>query len=309
MSRRLPPLNGLRAFEAAARHMSFTRAAEELSVTPGAISQQIRSLEDHLGKPLFRRGNRSLLLTDAGQACLPYLRDGFDRLAEGIARLNDSGRDRTLRVSVAPSFASKWLVPRLDDFTARHPELEVWMGAANTLVDFGVDDVDMAIRYGGGRYPGLFVDELMRESVFPVCSPKLVSGAHPLTGPEALVHHTLLHDDSSLEDVSCPDWAMWLRAAGIDAVDGGRGPRFNQSSLVLEAAASGRGVALAKSALAAVDIAEGRLVRPFEAVLPVNFAYYVVCPQSRADLRKVVAFRDWLRVQAAEPVSGEPRSR
>jgi LysR family glycine cleavage system transcriptional activator len=303
MSRRLPPLNALRAFEAAARHMSFTKAAEELSVTPGAISQQIRALEEHLGQPMFRRRNRSLLLTDAGQTCLPYLRDGFDRLAEGIARLNDGRRDNLLRVSVAPSFASKWLVPRLDNFTARHPEFEVWMGAANTLVDFAVDDVDLAIRYGGGVYPGLFVEPLMRESVFPVCSPKLAAGEHPLTGPAALAHHTLLHDDSSLEDVSCPDWPMWLKAAGITAIDGSRGPRFNQSSLVLEAAASGRGVALAKSTLAAVDLAEGRLVRPFEAVLPVDFAYYTVCPESRAELPKVVAFRTWLKDQAAETIT------
>jgi LysR family glycine cleavage system transcriptional activator len=304
MNRRLPPLNGLRAFEAAARHMSFTRAADELSVTPGAVSQQIRSLEDHLGVPLFRRRNRSLLLTDAGQACLPYVREGFAKLVEGMERLGDSGRDKVLTVSVAPSFASKWLVPRLDSFSALHPDLEVWMGAAMTLVDFAVDDVDLAIRYGAGGYPGLFVEQLLPESVFPVCSPRLVDGEHPLTGPEALIHHTLLHDDSSLEDASCPSWPMWLKAAGIAAIDGSRGPRFNQSSLVLEAAASGRGVALAKSTLAAVDIAEGRLVRPFEAVMPVDFGYYIVCPESRAERPKVVAFRNWLKAQARETLEG-----
>lgn len=306
MNRRLPPLNALRAFEAAARHMSFTRAADELAVTPGAVSQQIRTLEEHLGTPLFRRRNRALSLTEAGEACFPYMRDGFDRLAEGIARLADDGRDTVLTVSVAPSFASKWLVPRLDEFAALHPELEVWMGAAMTLVDFTADGVDLAIRYGGGRYPGLFVEQLLPECVFPVCSPKLLEGEHALTGPGMLRHHVLLHDDSSLEDASCPSWPMWLKAAGVEDVDGSRGPRFNQSSLVLEAAASGRGVALAKSALAAVDLAEGRLVKPFEATLPVDFAYYIVCPDSKADRPKVAAFRAWLRDAAGRTATGCP---
>ena len=298
MRRSLPPLNALRAFEAAARHMSFTRAADELAVTPAAVSQQVRLLEDFLGQPLFRRRNRSLLLTDAAQSCLPYIREGFERFAEGIDRLRSAETGGVLAVSVAPSFASKWLVPRVDGFRQLHPEIDVWVSAAMELVDFARDSVDVAIRYGTGRYPGLRVERLLAECVFPVCSPLLSAGAHPLTTPDDLRHHTLLHDDSSLDDASCPNWAMWLKAAGVGGMDGTRGLHFNQSSLAIEAAVSGRGVVLAKSALAADDLAAGRLVKPFEMSVPVDFAYYLVAPESKASLPKVAAFRDWIMAAA-----------
>ncbi len=298
MKNHLPPLNALRAFEAAARHLSFTKAAHELSVTPAAVSQQVRALEAHLGVTLFRRRNRSLLLTDAAQACLPSIRDGFDRFAEGIDRLRSAKSGGVLSVSVAPSFASKWLVPRLDRFSENHADIEVWVSSSMDLVDFVRDDVDLAIRYGTGRYPGVYVERLLSEYVFPVCSPKLLEGEHPLRTPEDLCHYTLLHDDSPDDDDSCPDWTMWLKAAGVSCIDTGRGPRFNQSSLVLEAAASGRGVSLAKSALASGDIAEGRLVKPFETTVPIDFAYYILCSESKLALPKVAAFRDWLKDMA-----------
>jgi LysR family glycine cleavage system transcriptional activator len=294
MRRTLPPLNALRAFVAAARHMSFTRAADELAVTPAAVSQQVRLLESFLGQPLFRRRNRSLLLTDAAQTCLPFIREGFERFAEGIERLRSADSGGTLAVSVAPSFAAKWLVPRVDGFRELHPEIDLWVSAAMELVDFARDNVDVAIRDGAGHYPGLKVERLLAECVFPVCSPQLLGGAHPLTTPQDLRHHTLLHDDSSLEDASCPTWAMWLRAAGVEGVDGARGLRFNQSSLAIEAAVSGRGVVLAKSALAADDLAAGRLVKPFEMTVPLDFAYYLVAPASKASLPKVAAFRGWI---------------
>jgi LysR family transcriptional regulator, glycine cleavage system transcriptional activator len=300
MSRRLPPLNSLRAFEAVARHLSISRAAEELSVTPAAVSHQIKTLEDHLGVALFRRDKRSLMLSDAGQACLPGIREGFERLGSAIAEIDSLGLAGILTVSVAPSFAAKWLLPRLDGFQAKHPDIDVRVSASMQLVDFTRDDVDLAIRYGSGRYPELVVERLMTEAVFPVCSPKLMKGKDGLTSLEALRSQTLLHDDSPDGDVSCPTWAMWLKAAGVDEVDASRGPRFNQSSLVLEAAILGRGVALAKAALAAADLAEGRLVRPFEIAAPVDFAYYVVCPKAKLNLPKVALFRDWLRAQAAE---------
>ncbi len=304
MNAHLPPLNALRAFEAAARHLSFTKAAHELSVTPAAVSQQVRSLESHLGVTLFRRRNRSLLLTDAAQACLPFMREGFDRLAEGVDRLRSANTGGVLAVSVAPSFASKWLVPRLGRFSQAHPDIEVWVSSSMELVDFNRDDVDLAIRYGTGRYPGVKVERLLSEYVFPVCSPKLLEGAQPLRTPDDLCNYPLLHDDSPDDDDSCPDWTMWLKAAAVSCVDAARGPRFNQSSLVLEAAASGRGVALAKSALASGDIAEGRLVKPFETTLPIDFAYYMLCPESKLTLPKVATFRAWL-IEMARAEAGD----
>lgn len=294
MARPLPPLNALRAFEAAARHLSFTKAAAELHVTPAAIGQQVKLLEDHLGVVLFRRLHRALMLTEAGQTCLPGVRDGFDRLTEAMSRLSHLEDAGVLTVSVAPSFASKWLVPRLDTFQAAHPEIDVHIAASMQVVDFSSGEVDLAIRYGGGRYEGLSVERVMTETVLPVCSPQLLKGKHALTNPESLHHHTLLHDMSPDNDPSCPDWRMWLRASGVTDVDWNRGLRFNQSSLVIEAAVSGRGVALAKSALAEADLKAGRLVRPFARNLPIEFAYYLVCPPHKAELRKVRVFRDWL---------------
>jgi LysR family glycine cleavage system transcriptional activator len=303
MSRRLPPLNSLRVFEAVARHLSITKAAEELFVTPAAVSHQIKTLEDHLGTALFRRVNRKLFLTDAGQACLPGIRDAFDRLASAIGEIDTVGDQGILTVSVAPSFAAKWLVPRLDRFQERHGDIDVRVSASMQLADFERDGVDLAIRYGAGNYPGLVVERLLKEAVFPVASPALLQSAPALRTPEALSSHTLLHDDSPDDDESCPSWPMWLKAAGIAGVDGTRGPRFNQSSLVLEAATLGRGVALAKATLAARDLAEGRLVKPFEVSVPVDFAYYLVCPDAKLRLRKVAVFRDWLK---AEAEGGEP---
>lgn len=299
MSRRLPPLNSLRVFEAAARHLSITKAADELSVTPAAVSHQVKTLEDHLGVPLFHRVNRNLLLTDAGQACLPGIREGFERLTAAIQEIDNLGDGGILSVSVAPSFAAKWLLPRLDSFSLQHPDIDVRVSASMHLMDFERDNVDLAIRYGGGRYPNLAVERLLKEEVFPVCSPRLLEGDQPLSSPDALRRHTLLHDDSPEDDLSCPTWPMWLKAAGIAEVDGARGPRFNQSSLVLEAAVLGRGVAMAKARLATADLEEGRLVKPFKGAMPVDFAYYIVCPEAKLRLRKVSVFRDWLREQAA----------
>lgn len=299
MGRRLPPLNALRAFEAAARHLSLSRAAEELSVTPAAVSHQIRTLEDHLGVALFRRDGRSLLLTDAGQACLPGIREGFERLSSAIDEIDSLGMAGVLTVSVAPSFAAKWLVPRLDRFQAKHPEIDVRVSASMQVTDFSRDDVDMAIRYGAGRYPELVVERLLEESVFPVCSPGLLKEKGAIDTPEALRNHTLLHDDSPDNDESCPTWAMWLKAAGVD-MDASRGPRFNQSSLVIEGAVLGKGVALAKATLAEADLASGRLVKPFPVNAPVGFAYYVVCPKAKLNLPKVALFRDWVRAEAAK---------
>jgi LysR family transcriptional regulator, glycine cleavage system transcriptional activator len=297
MARRLPPLNSLRAFEAAARHLSFTRAAEELHVTPAAISHQIKALEAHLGVKLFRRLNRTVLLTDAGQACVSGLSEAFDRMASALERLRAQDCGGPLTVSTSPAFAAKWLVPRLERFQERCPEIDVRVSAAMRLVDFAREDVDVAIRYGPGRYPGLLAELLLTNEVVPVCAPALLGGPRPLRVPQDLRHHTLLHDDTPTSDGAYPNWAMWLRAAGVEGVDPSRGPRFDYAGLVVEAAAVGRGVALALSTIAAGDLAAGRLVRPFAVAVPTPFAYYVVCPEATAARPKVEAFRCWLRAE------------
>jgi LysR family glycine cleavage system transcriptional activator len=296
--RRLPPLNALRAFEAAARHLNFSRAADELAVTPGAVSQQIQNLEDYVGAALFKRTPKGLLLTDAAQTALPALREAFDRLAEAASLLTAAVDGRRLTVTVAPSFAAKWLVPRLGRFEERHPQVDVWLSAGMEVVDFASGEIDVAIRYGTGRYPGLEVVKLMSETVIPVASPALLE-AHPLTSPADLAHQILLHDGSPDADDSCPDWAMWLAARGIKGVDGTRGPRFNQSSLVIEAAVGGRGVALAKRALAQADLDAGRLIAPLQIETDVDFAYFVVHPKAKGRLPQVKAFVSWITAEAA----------
>lgn len=295
--RRLPPLNALRAFESAARHLNFSRAADELSVTPGAVSQQIQNLEDYVGVALFKRTPKGLLLTDPAQTALPALREAFDRLAEAASMLTAAVDGRRLTVSVAPSFAAKWLVPRLGRFEALHPQVDVWVSAGMELVDFASGEVDLAIRYGTGRYPGLETTRLMQETVIAVVSPDLLN-SQPLTELQDLANHVLLHDGSPDADESCPDWTMWLAARGVKGVDGARGPRFNQSSLVIEAAVGGRGVALAKRTLAQADIDAGRLVAPFQIATAVDFAYHVVHPKAKGRLPQVKAFVAWLIAEA-----------
>jgi LysR family glycine cleavage system transcriptional activator len=295
--RRLPPLNALRAFEAAARHLNFSRAADELSVTPGAVSQQIQNLEDYVGAALFKRTPKGLLLTDAAQTALPALREAFDRLAEAASLLTAAVDGRRLTLTAPPSFAAKWLVPRLGAFERAHPQVDVWLSAAIELVDLTAGEVDIAIRYGGGRYPGLEVTRLFSETVIPVASPEHLS-EHPLNTPADLANHILLHDGSPDLDDSCPDWSMWLAARGLKGVDGMRGPRFNQSSLVIEAAVNGRGVALAKRTLAAADLEAGRLVAPLQIATAVDFAYYLVHPKAKGRLPQVKAFVSWIEAEA-----------
>lgn len=293
MNRRLPPLNALRAFEAAARHLSFTKAADELHVTQAAVSHQIKALEEWLGIPLFRRLNRALILTEAGQAYLPPLRDALDLMASATERLFRKDSAGSLTISTMPSFAAKWLVMRLGRFQADHPELEVRLHTTAQIVDFAQQDVDVAIRFGRPPWPGVEALHLMTEEIFPVCAPRLLEGPHTLRVPENLRHHTLLHDDYLIT------WATWCAAAGVDGVDVTRGPRFTDSALVLQAAMDGQGLALARQVLVADDLAAGRLVRPFALNLPGDFAYYVVAPAHYFSRPKVKAFRDWLFEEAA----------
>jgi LysR family transcriptional regulator, glycine cleavage system transcriptional activator len=300
MTSAYPPLNALRAFEAAARRLSFTKAAEDLDVTPGAISQQVKILEDFVGQPLFRRLGRAVELTDSARAAMPLLRDAFDRVDDAVRQMRLPLRRERVSVSAAPSFASKWLVPRMDRFQTANPNVQVWVAADMNLVDFAYADVDVAIRYGPGYYEGVVSEKLMTEEVFPVCSPALLADGKPLEKPEDLVGHTLLHDTGGDIDPSCPDWAMWLAARGVSGADTNQGLRFNQSAMVIDAAASGRGVALAKRAIAAADLQSGRLVAPFShQAEKVGFAYWIVRPKGRTMTPALKSFLDWLKDEAS----------
>lgn len=297
MTRLLPPLNALRAFEAAARHLSFTKAADELNVTPAAVSHQIKALEDLLGLALFHRLTRALRLTDAGQAALPMLSEGFDKLAEGADRMRTYCENGLLTVSVSPSFGSIWLVPKLDRFRSRHPDIEIRIDGTDRLVDVAHGDADVAVRYGPGGYKGVQVDYLFNQLNTPVCSPALLNGEPPLQRLEDLRRHTLLHIDWKDADAS---WRMWLLAAGLHDIDPIRGPHFTHENMAVQAALDGQGVALIGDMLVADHLAAGRLVCPFEPDLntPLNFSYYLLSAKDSATLPKVAAFREWLIEEA-----------
>ncbi|MEO0370013.1 MAG: transcriptional regulator GcvA [Pseudomonadota bacterium] len=297
MTRSQLPLNALRAFEAAARHMSFKAAAQELHVTPAAVSQQVKALEAQLGAPLFIRLTRALRLTDTGRKALPLVSDGLDLLEQATAEIMALGRSRSLTISVSPSFGAMWLVPRLDRFYAQYPEIEIRIDGTDRRVDIAHGHADVAIRYGTGQYPGVRVDHLFDQRNTPVCSPDLVSGAIPLGAPNDLKHHTLLHVQWKNAEAS---WRMWLAAAGVNDVDAAKGPQFNQESMAVEAALDGQGVALLGDRLVADHLAAGRLVCPFgDDLRPrLSFAYYLLTRQNPQTDWQVMAFRDWILDEA-----------
>jgi LysR family transcriptional regulator, glycine cleavage system transcriptional activator len=288
MAQQLPPLATLRSFEASARLLSFSKAADELHVTHGAVSRAVRHLEDHLGVKLFKRSVRAVNLTPTGAAYAASVRDVLRRLAAATAVITDQQSMGVLNISTLDSFAAKWLIPRLFRFRQAHGDIEVRLATSVKLADFVNDGIDIAIRYGSGRYPGVKAELLMREEVFPVCSPMLVKGAHPLKSVTDLKHHTLIHDAFEI------DWAMWLKTAGVEGVDPYRGPRFESSDHAVQAAIQGEGVVLGRSALVADDLQAGRLVKPFSVSLPADLAYYVAYPVQTSQRLKVQAFRDWL---------------
>ena len=294
MSRRLPPLNALKAFEAAARHESFTRAAAELCVTQGAVSHQVKALEQELGVKLFTRAPQRLEITGAGRSYLAVIRDALDRIASGTEQLLQRQSTGVLTVSTSPNFASKWLVHRLGRFAEAYPAIDLRLAAQLHHVDFAREDVDVAVRHIDTPAPGLHCTRLATEALFPVCSPALANGPPALHEPDDITGHTLLHLDNR------SDWAKWLDAAGVTQADLSRGPVLNQASMVIDAAVAGQGIALARTALAAQDLIAGRLVRPFALALPVAYAYWVVCPKATAYLPKIATFRDWLLAEAAE---------
>lgn len=300
----LPPLNALRAFEAAARHLSFKKAAEELHVTPAAVGHQVKALEDFLGVRLFRRLNRAVMLTDAGQACLPELREGFGKLASAVERLRAREGRGLLIVSVAPTLAVKWLVPRLARFQAAHPEITVRMETTMSVVDLVRDGIDLAIRFCPNLEADLRGEVIFGEEVTPLCSPRLMEGPHALRRPDDLHHHTLIHLEGETSDRSWPDWETWLGAAGVPDVDQGQGLRFTQSIVAAQAAMDGQGVALIGRSCFLDDLAAGRLVRPFDLGFTTEYAYRVVSPETSFDQPKVAAFRDWLRSEALASLHG-----
>jgi LysR family glycine cleavage system transcriptional activator len=292
-------LNSLRAFESAGRHLSFSKAAEELSVTPGAISQQIRGLEDFLEIKLFKRRNRSIVLTDAGQIFLPLLSDGFSSISEAVDTVRKSQCDQPLTITAPPSFTSKWLIPRLCKFQSLHSDIDVRIDASSHLVDFVREDIDVGIRFGDGEYPELESIFLFSFDLIPVCSPELLTDGKGLGDVSDIRHHTLLHDDDRNNDPSWPDWAMWLATAGVDDIDASRGIYFNQGEMIIEAALEGQGIALVSSVMTAGEIESGRLVQPFETRLPVRLKFHLVTSAQKARNPKVAEFRQWILEESA----------
>ncbi len=288
MARKLPPLTTLPAFEAAARHLSFTKAADELHVTHGAISRAVRNLEEVLGVRLFDRGTRSVKLTVEGAAYAAEIGGALDRIGIATNAVSAPKAAGVLNVSTSDGFAGRWLVPRLHRFHRANRDIDVRLATSGALTDFIRDGIDVAIRYGDGNYDKVVAELLTDEDVSPVCSPELLQGDHPLRRPDDLRYYRLIHDNFRI------GWATWLQAAGVFSVDHESGVRFESAAYAVEAAVQGEGVLLGRSALVSADLAAGRLVRPFDLSLKSRWSYYLVYPEGALRHRKVKAFRDWL---------------
>jgi LysR family transcriptional regulator, glycine cleavage system transcriptional activator len=310
---RLPPLNALRVFEAAARHLSFKEAANELSITQAAVSHQIKSLEEYLGVQLFKRAGRGVQLTEAARAALPRLREGFDALAAAVETIHVRADETDLQITAPPVFTARWLMPRLADFAKHEPKVDVRVVSSSKMVDAGaldsatlVGNLDLRsetsgveIHLGSGDYPGYRADRLFGVATVVVASPELVKGSPPIREPADLARQTLLHDDAMDLVAHGHAWQQWLEVAGVaDKIDGTRGPHFSTNILSLEAASQKLGIALALRPLVNADLASGRLCAPFDIALKPRSAYYLVCPEVIAERPAVVAFRKWLLKQA-----------
>lgn len=293
MPRRLPPLNSLRAFEAAARHLSFARAAEELYLTPSAISHQIKALEEQVGTKLFERRGRNVVLTDAGGRYYPALRQAFDRMNEATEELKQSDRFGALTVNVLPTFAIRWLLPQLNDFQERHPEIEVRITTNVNNIDFNQTEADAAVRFGNGNWPGLEARLLMTEEIVPVCSPALLEKGPGLKSPGDLKHYPLLHD------INRPDtWRAWLNAVGEKSIDPDKGLKLETTNLAVQGALQGLGIVCANPYMVSRELETGQLIEPFEYHLPVANGYYLVYPKGREDRPRLKAFEKWLTEMA-----------
>jgi LysR family glycine cleavage system transcriptional activator len=294
MARRLPPLNALKSFEAAARHESFTRAAEELCVTQAAVSQQVKALEAELGLKLFNRERQGLKITEAGRDYLMVIRDALDRIAAGTERLMQRRSAGTITVSTSPDFAAKWLVQRLARYSEAHPGIDLRVLATMRHVDFARDDVDVAVRHGDGDWPGLDVTRLCSEQLFAICSPQLLTGRNRLKVPSDVLKWPLLR----LDEYNA--WGRWFALAGVAAPAKLQGPVLNRASMIIDAAIEGQGIALARTTLAAGDLISRRIVRPFDVSLQLAKTYWIVCPKATTHVAKVSRFRDWLLTEAAD---------
>lgn len=301
MLRYVPGLQTLKAFDAAARHLNFTRAAAELNVTPAAISHQIKELEDQIGVVLFQRSSRAMQLTRPGEILKRAVSDSLESLNHALQRIRQLEVPTQLRVTASPSIAAKWLVPRIDRFLAGNPGADVRIDVSQAALDFEREDVDVAIRFGRGHYPGLRVEKIFGETVFPVCSPVLLQGRKPIRQPRDLLQHTLIHLDWEAQDAVWPNWRMWMLAAGVADFDETGGLHFQQTALAMEAAINGQGVALGELSIAAGDLAAGRLVKPFELSLkaPPQFAYYLVTRDDSNERPMITSFREWVMQEAA----------
>lgn len=302
MSRPFPGIRSLRTFEAAGRHLNFTRAAEEVGLTPAAVSHQIKELEDQLGLTLFTRTSRSIQLTPGGALLLEAAAESLDLLRRATVRARRLSRSaEQLRVSLTARFATHWLLPRLPAFRALHPGLKLSFDVSDELRDFAVDDIDLAIRFGSGHYPGLRAERLFDTLIVPVCCPSLLTEGPPLREPRDLLAHTLCFVDCETEGAPWPDWARWMTAAGVDDFDTSNCVAFDDTSHVVQAALEGGAVGLADRALVSRELEQGLLVQPFELGVPVaeDYAYNLVYPQASADDPRVVAFREWILEEMA----------
>ncbi|MFT4728730.1 MAG: LysR family glycine cleavage system transcriptional activator [Granulosicoccus sp.] len=305
MSRRIYPLNALRVFEAAARHLSFVEASEELSVTPAAVSHQVKKLEEYLGLPLFRRTQKGLLSTESGQLLATELRDVFLRLDTAMERVLDDDSQGTLSLSVAPTFAVMWLIPRLHRFSALHPDVDVRISTNLSLVDFQRDDVDAVIRLSKEQPTDLEVIKLCDETVTPMCSPRLLEGPGALMNPNDLSRHVLLHNHSMDYDPDAPTWRSWLDAVGASDVDDSRGTHFSLPDHGMQASMDGEGIVLGWRFLARKHVAAGRIVEPFDLVLPLGSSFYLGYPEAYTRRPNIVAFREWLLNEIHEDITTE----
>lgn len=298
-------LNALRAFEASARHQSFSAAANELNVTPAAVGQLVRGLEDWLGAPLFHRnttGKARLIVTDQAKQALPIIHDGLEKLSLGLKTLKDGSRSGILTVTVSPAFAAKWLLPRIEHFQALNPETDVRLDMSLKPIDFVKNNIDVGVRYGAGQWAGLVSEKLMDEEIYPVCSPSYLSNHPELTAdPLSLINQTLIHDLSIGEKLEFVNWAKWFNKLGLSLSSGNRGMQINNSAAVLQTAIDGHGVALARSVMAREDIVSGRLIRLYPEITYISeLAYYVVYRPEWSALPRMIAFRDWLVEESSQ---------
>ncbi|BCG77563.1 transcriptional regulator GcvA [Mesorhizobium sp. 113-3-3] len=303
MARLLPGTRALRTFEAAARHLNFTRAADELGLTPAAVSHQVKEIEDQLDLVLFTRTSRTMRLTEAGNVLHEASIDALDLLNRAVSRARKMTRGTALlKVTLDAQFATKWLMRRIDDFRHQRPGIELRFDITYDVRDFERDDVDIGIRFGTGKYPGLAAHRLFDNIIIPVCSPALLASGPPLNEPRDLFRHTLAHIEWSRQGVTWPNWSMWMQAAGVDDFDDSRTLVFGSSTDATQAALDGNAVALADFAMVANDLSQGRLVRPFELGIKVapEFAYFLVYPQTVKDDARIAAFREWLLEEAAK---------